>query len=90
MIRYTKQCNQKTLKEILFSIFFSGTANVGKFFKKLNYQVYSSDLLYFSYVLQQAYIKNNEELYFEKLLNKLSFQSRSLFASPLYKVVEYL
>ncbi|MDI9535161.1 MAG: DNA adenine methylase [Bacteroidota bacterium] len=80
----------KNIKGNSFFDFFSGTANVGKFFKKLNYQVYSSDLLYFSYVLQQAYIKNNEELYFEKLLNKLSFQSRSLFASPLYKVVEYL
>lgn len=70
--------------------FFSGTANVGKFFKKLNYQVFSSDLLYFSYVLQRAYIANNEELHFEKLLKKLNFQSSNLFVSPLHIVVEYL
>ena len=80
----------KNIQGSSFFDFFSGTTNVGKYFKKLNYQVFSSDLLYFSYVLQQAYIVNNEELHFEKLLSKLNFQSTSLFASPLYIVVEYL
>ncbi|QQS31521.1 MAG: DNA adenine methylase [Sphingobacteriales bacterium] len=80
----------KNIKGNSFFDFFSGTANVGKFFKKLNYQIYSSDLLYFSYVLQRAYIANNEELHFEKVLQKLNFQSTSLFASPLHIVVEYL
>ena len=80
----------KNTKGKSFFDFFSGTANVGKFFKKLNYQIFSSDLLYFSYVLQRAYITNNEELHFEKLLSKLNFQSTSLFASPLHIVVEYL
>lgn len=80
----------KNIQGNSFFDFFSGTANVGKFFKKLNYQVYSSDLLYFSYVLQCAYIANNEELHFEKLLQKLNFKSTSLFASPLHIVVEYL
>lgn len=46
---------------------FSGTSNVAKFFKTQGYQVFSSDLLYFSYCLQQAYIKNNKELEFNKL-----------------------
>lgn len=80
----------KNIKGNSFFDFFSGTANVGKYFKKLNYQVFSSDLLYCSYVLQRAYITNNEELHFEKLLPKLNFQSTSLFASPLLIVVEYL
>ncbi|MCO5280483.1 MAG: DNA adenine methylase [Chitinophagales bacterium] len=40
--------------------------------------------------MQRAYITNNEELHFEKLLRKLNFQSTSLFASPLHLVVEYL
>lgn len=80
----------KNIQGNSFFDFFSGTANVGKFFKKLNYQIYSSDLLYFSYVLQRAYIVNNEELHFNKLLRKLNFQSTSLFASPLRIVVEYL
>ena len=80
----------KNIQGNSFFDFFSGTTNVGKYFKKLNYQVFSSDLLYFSYVLQRAYITNNEELHFEKLLSKLNFQSTSLFASPLHIIVEYL
>lgn len=40
----------KNIQGNSFFDFFSGTVNVGKFFKKLNYQVFSSDLLYFSYV----------------------------------------
>jgi adenine-specific DNA-methyltransferase len=73
-----------------FFDFFAGTTSVGKYFKKLNYKLYSSDIMYFSYVLQRAYISNNEELSFEKLLNKIKFQSTSLFSSPLLIVVEYL
>ena len=73
-----------------FFDFFAGTTSVSKFFKKLNYQIYSSDLLYFSYILQQAYIVNNEELYFKNLLTKLNFKSNQLFSSPLTIVVDYL
>ncbi len=56
----------------------------------MGYQVYSCDLMYFSYVLQQAYISNNQELKFEKLLTYLNFQSASLFTSPLNTILEYL
>ena len=49
---------------------FSGTVSVGKFFKRLGYQVFSADLMYYSYVLQKAYIENNSEPNFEKLLEK--------------------
>jgi len=70
--------------------FFAGTTSVSKFFKKLDYQIFSSDLMYFSYVLQKAYISNNQELNFENVLNKINFQSTSFFASPLHIVVEYL
>ena len=70
--------------------FFSGTASVSRYFKKKGYQVFSSDLLYFSYVLQKAYVSNNENLYFEKLLNNIKFNSTTLLASPLELVVEYL
>jgi adenine-specific DNA-methyltransferase len=73
-----------------FFDFFAGTTSVSRFFKKLDYQIFSSDLLYFSYVLQKAYISNNQELNFEKLLNTINFQSTSLFSSPLHIVVEYL
>jgi adenine-specific DNA-methyltransferase len=70
--------------------FFSGTTSVSRFFKKLDYQIFASDLMYFSFVMQKAYISNNQELHFEKLLNELKFKSSSLFASPLHIVIEYL
>lgn len=73
-----------------FFDFFSGTTNVGRFFKKLDYQIYSSDLLYFSYILQRAYIQNNQDLTFDKLLKNINIKSNSLFATPLNLVVEYL
>lgn len=69
---------------------FSGTSNVSRFFKKLNYKVFSSDLLYFSYILQRAYIQNNDDLTFEKLFNTIKIQSNTLFATPLDLVVDYL
>lgn len=73
-----------------FFDFFAGTSSVSKFFKKLDYQVYSSDLLYSSYVLQQAYIVNNENLEFEKLLKSIEIKDSQIFSSPLELVVQYL
>lgn len=81
---------QKNIQGKSFFDVFSGTANVGKYFKQLDYQVYSSDLMYFSFVLQKAYICNNEDCYFDKLLTELDFKSKKLFSSPLDTVVEYL
>ncbi|PID89631.1 MAG: DNA methyltransferase [Bacteroidia bacterium] len=81
---------QKNIQGKSFFDVFSGTANVSKYFKKLNYQIFSSDLMYFSYVLQKAYICNNEDCQFEKLLKKLNFRNTKLFCSPLEIVVEYL
>ncbi len=80
----------KNIQGNSFFDFFAGTTSVGRFFKKLNFQIYSSDLMYFSYVLQKAYLTNNQELNFEKLLSTINFQSTALFASPLNIVVEYL
>ena len=73
-----------------FFDFFAGTTSVSRFFKKLDYQIFSSDLMYFSYVLQKAYVENNQLLNFDKLLKQINFQSTSLFASPLHIVIEYL
>jgi adenine-specific DNA-methyltransferase len=80
----------KNIQGNSFFDFCAGTTSVSRYFKKLDYQIFSSDLLYFSYVLQKAYISNNQVLNFEKVLNKINFQSTSLFASPLHIVVEYL
>ena len=81
---------QKNIQGKSFFDVFSGTANVGKYFKNIDYQVFSSDVMYFSYVLQKAYICNNEDCNFEKLLTKLNFKSTKLFSLPLEKIVEYL
>ena len=74
-----------------FFDFFAGTTNVGRFFKSKNYQVSSSDILYLSYCLQKAYIENNEEPKFEKLLTSFPTQNtENLFSSPLETVASYL
>lgn len=80
----------KNIQGNSFFDFFAGTTSVSRYFKKLDYQIFSSDLMYFSYVLQKAYVSNNQVLNFEKVLNKINFQSTSLFASPLHIIVEYL
>lgn len=74
-----------------FFDFFAGTTNVGRFFKSKDYQVSSSDILYLSYCLQKAYIENNSEPKFEKLLNFIPQQNtESFFSYPLEIVVGYL
>lgn len=84
------EIQKRHIKAESFFDFFAGTTCVSRYFKKLGFQVYSSDILYFSYVLQRAYIVNNSELSFQKLLNSLNFTSSTLFATPLETVVEYL
>ncbi len=71
-----------------FFDFFSGTTSVAKFFKKLDYEVYSSDILYMSYCLQRAYIENNEALEFEGI--KHLILKKSLFFNPIESVIDYL
>jgi len=50
---------------------FSGTTCVATYFKRKGYNVVSNDLLYFSYVLQKAYIDNNTNPKFDKLIQRL-------------------
>lgn len=45
---------------------FSGTSAVARYFKQW-YQIYSNDLLYFSYILQKGTVENDEMPKFEKL-----------------------
>ncbi len=52
---------------------FSGTATVARYFKQW-YEVYSNDLLYFSYVLQKGTIENDRMPEFEGLKADLSIQ----------------
>lgn len=48
---------------------FSGTATVARYFKQW-YEVYSNDLLYFSYVLQKGTVENDSVPKFEELKKK--------------------
>jgi adenine-specific DNA-methyltransferase len=86
---YTVMKDNHIEGEVFFD-FFSGTSNVGKFFKKKNYQIISSDLLYFSYVLQRAYLVNNNEAKFTDLLSKIETKSQFLLSSNYDLVIEYL
>lgn len=49
-----------------FCDIFSGTSTVARYFKRW-YEVYSNDLLYFSYVLQRATIQNDDMPSFDRL-----------------------
>lgn len=73
-----------------FCDFFSGTSNVGRYFKQKGFKVISSDVLYFSYILQEAYIKNNKKPKFSKLLKEIEVPSYALFSDPLESVRNYL
>jgi len=75
-----------------FFDFFSGTSNVGRYFKEKGFSVQSSDLLFFSYVLQRAYIQNNKEPQFEKItsLSEVQKIQKALFQTPLEQVLSFL
>ncbi len=74
-----------------FFDFFSGTASVGRYFKEKGFKVSSSDILYFSYVLQEAYIGNTGEPSFTKLINEIKISSSGrLFATDYELVLDYL
>lgn len=75
-----------------FFDFFSGTTNVARFYKDLGYTVHSSDVMYMSYCLQKAYIENNTEPLFDKVLQTIPQCGIvcNLFATPLDIVINYL
>ena len=74
---------QKDIKGKVFCDLFSGTGSVAKHFKKLGYKIISSDLLFFSYVLQKVYVEQNQYPKFAKLLKYLKIDpvEETLFTS---------
>ena len=82
--------SSKKINGGVFCDFFSGTSNVGRHLKTKGFEILSSDLLYFSYVLQKAYIENNSEPKFEKLMKEIGTSSNSLFSSPFDSVRNHL
>lgn len=57
--------NIKTQQESFCDIF-SGTASVARYFKN-KFKIFSNDELFFSYVIQKAYVENNQNLSFSKM-----------------------
>jgi len=74
-----------------FCDIFSGTTCVATFFKNKGYKVISNDALYFSYVLQKAYIENNRCPSFVKLSNDLHIEiEQNSKMAPLKAIISYL
>ncbi len=73
-----------------FFDFFSGTTSVARFYKKKGLKIFSSDLLYFSYCLQKAYIENNITPKFGTLIRNIKTEKTSLFETPLEKIILFL
>lgn len=86
---------QKDIKGNVFCDLFSGTGSVAKHFKKLGYKIISSDLLFFSYVLQKVYVEQNQYPKFAKLLKHLKIDpvEETLFTSDSQnakEIIKYL
>jgi len=86
---------QKDIKGKVFCDLFSGTGSVAKHFKKLGYKIISSDLLFFSYVLQKVYVEQNQYPKFAKLLKYLKIDpvEETLFTSDSQnakEIIKYL
>jgi len=82
---------KKNIAGKTFCDIFSGTTCVATFFKDKDYKVISNDALYFSYVLQKAYIENNKYPSFAKLSNNLNIEDReNNKIAPLKTIINYL
>ncbi len=73
---------------------FTGTTSVAKYFKKKGYRLVTNDFMTYSYVFQNAYIKNNQYPIFKKLIksekivaNTKIFRSKT---DALNFVIQYL
>ena len=86
LLEIYKILKKERIKGHSFFDAFSGSAVVGRFFKRM-FSIISNDNLYFSYVLQRALIGINEYPLFSNLnLNNLSLNSKR----RIYQVLEYL
>ena len=82
--------SDKNISKGVFCDFFAGTSNVGRYFKQKGFRVISSDLLYFSYILQKAYIMNNGEPKFTKLIKEIGHSKKRFFSSSFDSIRDHL
>lgn len=69
---------------------FAGTTSVSKYFKTKGYKVFSNDLMYFSYVLQKAYLSNNFLPTFSGLISHEILNITFTFNDGYEKVIKLL
>jgi adenine-specific DNA-methyltransferase len=73
---------------------FTGTTNVAKHYKRKGYRLITNDFMTYSYVFQNAYIKNNNYPNFEKVIKaeKIPLVSKMLKSNddPLCSVIQHL
>jgi len=73
---------------------FTGTTSVAQYYKKKGYKIIANDFMTYSYVFQQAYIKNNQVPKFNNLLRSRNFNinptSLKSKYEPLKIVIDYL
>ena len=76
----------------VFCDLFAGTVAVGRHFKKAGYKILSSDLLFFSYVMQRTYLEMNAAPAFSKLLPRIETgdDNGDIFSAPESKVIGHL
>ena len=76
LLQFLDECISEVTKgseeNKVFCDLFSGTANVGKYFKKKGFQIIANDLQYYSYVLCKQYIDNHKPLLFNNIKEELS------------------
>ena len=80
-------------QEGTFIDIFTGTTSVAQHYKKKGYKIITNDFMTYSYVFQQAYIKNNKFPEFKNLFRSrhFSINSNSLNKyEPLKIVIDYL
>ncbi|EAH8337044.1 adenine methyltransferase [Campylobacter upsaliensis] len=87
---FLQKCGAIQKGEQSFFDVFSGSVSVGKFFRQKGFKVYSSDMLYFSYVLQKAYLEYKSPSFEKLLLEKQALQSSTFFNTPYEKVLNFL
>lgn len=75
--------DEQTSNAKSFCDIFSGTSTVARYFKQW-YQIYSNDLLYFSYILQKATIENDSIPKFQQLNRKLNIPDPIEYFNNLY------
>jgi adenine-specific DNA-methyltransferase len=71
----------------VFTDLFAGTGSVGQHFKRKGFSVISNDFLYFSYVLQKAFVEENAVPHFDLLKRHLKAPSEASVADS---VIQHL